>query len=217
MRLIFLGPPGAGKGTQAKVIAQLFTAAHLSTGEILREAVKNNTEVGKRAKSYMDKGELVPDEVVIKIVAESLARPDIARGFILDGFPRTEQQAIALDGELAKISLAIDAVIYFDTSAEVSIRRLSGRRVCRKCGANYHIASMKSRQEGVCDICAGELYQRDDDKEATVKNRLVVYERQTAALIEYYKNKGMLETVSGDLDVDAVRDHLTALFKAKRL
>lgn len=213
MRLIFLGPPGAGKGTQAKVVSERFNIPHISTGDILREAVKTNSPVGRQAKSYMEKGELVPDEIVTKIVVERLKMPDTSNGFILDGFPRTKQQAVSLDEELKKIKKALDYVIYFNTSPQMSIARLSGRRVCRSCGANYHVVNIKPKKEGVCDLCGGELYQREDDKEKTVENRLKVYQLQTRDLIDYYKSKGILETVSGDLNVEEVFDELSKFFK----
>lgn len=208
-----MGPPGAGKGTQAQVVSKRFNCPHISTGDILREAVKLNSEVGRQARFFMEKGELVPDDIVIKIVIERLAKPDIKKGFILDGFPRTRKQAVSLDEELRKIGLRIDSVIYFDTSEEVSIKRLSGRRVCRSCGANFHIVNMKAKKEGVCDICAGELYQREDDKVETIKNRLNVYQNQTRDLIEYYKSKGILETVNGDLDVEKVFETIAKFFR----
>ncbi len=215
MRLVFLGPPGAGKGTQAKVISERFGTPHISTGDILREAVGNNSPVGKQAKGYMDKGELVPDDIVINIVVDRLSRPDVKKGFILDGFPRTKNQAVSLEAELSKISLGIDNVIYFDTGEETSIARLTGRRVCRSCGMNYHIVNMPPKKEKVCDACGGELYQRDDDKVETVKNRLKVYKRQTADLIDYYKSRGILEEISGELNVEEAFNKLKSLFTSK--
>lgn len=215
MRLVFLGPPGAGKGTQAKVISERFGTPHISTGDILREAVGNNTPVGKQAKGYMDKGELVPDGIVIKIVVDRLSKADVKRGFILDGFPRTKNQAVSLEAELDKIGLGIDNVIYFDTSEETSIARLTGRRVCRSCGMNYHIVNMRPKKDNVCDACGSELYQRDDDRVETVKNRLKVYRRQTEDLIDYYKSRGILEEVSGELNVEEVFNKLKGLFTSK--
>jgi len=212
MRLIFLGPPGAGKGTQAKVISGKFSAPHISTGDILREAVKDGSPIGKEAKGFMDRGELVPDEIVIKIVVERLAKPDTADNFILDGFPRTKKQAVSLDEELTRRGIGIDFVVYFDTREETSITRLSGRRVCKACGANYHSANIKPKKENMCDICGGELYQRNDDKVETIKNRLQVYRKQTADLIDYYKSKGILEKVSGDLNVEEVFKELSVFF-----
>jgi adenylate kinase len=215
MRLVFLGPPGAGKGTQAKVVSERFRIAHISTGDILREAVKNGSPVGKEAKGYMDRGELVPDGIVIRIVAERLSQPDVKNGFILDGFPRTKQQAVSLEAELKALGIAIDDVIYFDTSAETSISRLSGRRVCRNCGMNYHIINMPPKKENVCDACGGQLYQRDDDKVETVKNRLEVYKRQTADLIDYYKSRGTLKEISGELNVEEAFGKIKDLVTSK--
>ncbi len=217
MRLVFLGPPGAGKGTQAKVLSGDFNVAHISTGDLLREAVKNNSAIGRQAKAFMEKGELVPDELVIRMVVQRLGEPDTEPGFILDGFPRTRPQAVSLDDELKKAGLGIDLVLYFRTSEETVIKRLSGRRVCRSCGANYHLATMRPKKDGVCDVCGGELYQRQDDTEETVKNRLVVYQLKTQALIEYYASRGILETVSGDLSVDQLRSELTAVFNSRGL
>ena len=212
-----LGPPGAGKGTQAKVLSQTYAIPHISTGDILREAVKNNAPVGKKAKAYMDKGELVPDDVVNQIVVERIGEDDAARGFILDGFPRTRVQAQRLDESLGELGIALDLVLYFETSNRVAIARLSGRRVCRKCGANFHITNIPPKVNGVCDHCGGELYQRPDDSEETVKNRLVVYEQQTKELVEYYRGKGLLRTVSGDLDVQEVFVILSKMFKDEGL
>lgn len=217
MRLILLGPPGAGKGTQAKVLTSRFGIPHISTGDMLREAVSSKTPVGLKAKSYMDKGELVPDEVVIEIVKLRLQKSDIKKGFILDGFPRTLAQAKNLDATLQKMGQDIDLVIYFETSAGVSIRRLGGRRVCRLCGANYHTVNMPPKKQGVCDKCGGDLFQRDDDKEETVRNRLTVYEQKTKNLLDYYKNKSNLRTVSGDKEVDEVFQQLVKIFQVDNL
>ena len=183
MNIVLLGPPGAGKGTQAKVLFQEFRVPHISTGDMLRESVKAGAKVGVLAKSYMDKGELVPDSVVIDIVSERIAKNDTKGGFLLDGFPRDEKQADELDKALNKIGKKIDSVLYFKTSPETSISRLSGRRVCEKCGANFHIKNMPPKAEGICDTCGGDLFQRDDDKAETVKHRLVVYGKNTASLM----------------------------------
>lgn len=212
MRLVLLGPPGAGKGTQAKVLSQGYHIPHISTGDILREAVKAKTLVGMRAKEFMDKGGLVPDEVVIEIVAERVARPDCKEGFILDGFPRTGAQAKALDSTLTRLKCPIDLVLYFKTSVEMIIQRLSGRRVCRNCAATYHIRNIPSKVAGKCDLCGGELYQRDDDKEETIRNRIKVYENTVPQIIDYYEAKGILRTVSGDMDVDEANAYLKKLF-----
>lgn len=208
-----MGPPGAGKGTQAAELSKKFGWIHISTGNMLREAVKNKTALGAEAKKYMDSGELVPDSVVTKIVVERINAMLPDQGFILDGYPRTEAQAKWLGDALRELQRPIDKVVYFETSPEVSIARLSGRRVCRKCGANYHIKNIPTKKEGVCDKCGVELFQRDDDKEETVRNRLRVYEEQTQKLLFYYKGKGILEAVSGDLGVDKLFKELSALFR----
>ena len=215
MRLVFLGPPGAGKGTQAKVVSERLRIPHISTGEMLREGVRNSSEVGRQANDYMDKGMLVPDEIVTKIVVERLTRPDAAAGFILDGFPRTKKQAVALEEELKAQGSGLDYVVNFDTSEHMIIARLSGRRVCSSCGAIYHIVNMKPKTDSVCDTCGSALYQRVDDKVDTIKKRLDVYLRQTADLIDYYKSRGLLRTVSGDLSVEEVFDELAKFLNRK--
>lgn len=217
MRLVLLGPPGAGKGTQAKVLSKEYDMPHISTGDILREAVKAQTPIGLKAKLYMDKGELVPDEVVIEIVAQRVAKPDCEKGFMLDGFPRTAAQAKALDATLAELKRPIDLVLYFKTSVGTIIQRLSGRRVCRGCGENYHIKNIPPKVAGRCDRCGGELYQRDDDKEETVLNRIRVYEKTVPEIISYYEGKGILRTVSGDYDVEEAHDYLSKLFVKEKL
>jgi adenylate kinase len=217
MKIILLGPPGAGKGTQSVVLSKAYSVPHISTGDILREAVKTGTQLGLKAKSYMDKGELVPDEVVVGIVVERLGKSDTKKGFILDGFPRTLKQAEALDAALTDISSGIDLVIYFDTSAKTAIARLTGRRVCKGCGHNYHIKNMRPMKDGICDKCGKDLFQRPDDNEETVLNRLKVYETQTKPLIDYYINKGLLTKVSGDMDVDQLNRVLSNIFADKKL
>ncbi len=217
MKLVLLGSPGAGKGTQAKVLSDEFKIPHISTGDILRDAVKDKTATGKKAKEFMDRGELVPDDIVIEIVAHRLMKPDCQNGFILDGFPRTEAQAKAVDETLVEIKSPIDLVIYFKTSIDTIISRLSGRRVCKRCGANYHIKNIPPKVSGKCDICGGELYQRDDDKEETVRKRIEVYEKAAPEIINYYKGKDKLRTVSGDLDVARVHLHLSELFLKEKL
>jgi len=217
MRLVLLGPPGAGKGTQSVILAKQYSVPHISTGDILRESVKRGASLGLKAKSYMDKGELVPDDVVIGIVAERLKLPDCKSGFILDGFPRTLKQAEGLDEALKNIASDIDLVLYFETSERVAITRLTGRRVCRKCGFNYHVKNIPPKSEGVCDKCGGELFQRPDDTEKTVRNRLVVYEQQTKPLIAYYEKKGVLKKVSGDLDVQELNGVLSKVFSEAQL
>ena len=213
MRLILLGPPGAGKGTQAEVLSKEYKIPHISTGDMLRETVKKQTPVGLKANAYMLKGELVPDEIVIEIVSQRLASADAKGGFILDGFPRTKRQAEALDKALEKSGMPIDIAIYFDTTDQVVIKRLSGRRVCKSCGANFHITNIPPKKEGVCDLCGSALIHREDDKEETVRNRLEVYKKETSGLIDYYKRKGILRTVSGDLDVKELFGVISKLLK----
>ena len=217
MKIVLLGPPGAGKGTQGVVLSKNYRIAHISTGDILREAVKAGTALGKKALEYMNKGELVPDEIVTGIVVERLAREDAKKGFILDGFPRTLKQALDLDKELKRIVSSIDMVLYFEIPENIAIERLTGRRVCKKCGANYHIKNIPPKIEGICDKCGGELFQRPDDKEETVLNRLKVYEEQTKPLIEYYTKKNMLKKVSGDLGVNELFKVLSKVFAGTKL
>lgn len=217
MKLVLLGPPGAGKGTHAQVLSKEFKVIHVSTGDMLREALKAATPLGLEAKEYMDKGELVPDKVVIALVAERLSRPDAAGGFVLDGFPRTRQQGEGLDLTLRRLRMPLDLVIYFKTSQAVIVSRLSGRRVCGQCGKNYHIKNFKPKVDGVCDICGRALVQRPDDKEETIGHRLEVYEKQTAPLVEYYRKKGALVEVSGDLDLNPLQAILADLFHKKGL
>ena len=217
MKLILLGPPGAGKGTQSVELSKRYGVPHISTGDILRESVKAGLALGLKARSYMDKGELVPDEVVIGIVAERLKNPDTKPGFILDGFPRTVKQAIGLDEALKKIGSGIDMVMYFQTSPKTAIERLTGRRVCKNCGFNYHVKNMPPKKEATCDKCGGVLYQRPDDNEATVLNRLKVYEEQTKPLVDYYARKGILKKVSGDLGVSELFKALSQIFVEARL
>lgn len=202
MRLVLLGPPGAGKGTQAGVLCKNYSLMHMSTGDLLREAVKNNTAEGVKAKSYMDKGELVPDKIVAGMITEKLKKENVSTGFILDGFPRTKNQAQILEAVLNDLNLPLDMVLYFDTSEETILKRLTGRRICRSCGKIFHITNIPPKKEGICDVCEGELYQRNDDKEETIKNRIEVYNKQTSELIDYYQQKKILSKVSGDLDVD---------------
>ena len=213
MKLILLGPPGAGKGTQSVRLSKEHGWIHISTGDMLRDAVAKGAELGKKAESFMDAGELVPDDIINKIVVERIKDIPGASGFILDGYPRTEAQAQKLQEALSKLGQHIDKVIYFKTSPEVSIKRLSGRRVCRKCGANFHVSNIPPKREGRCDKCGGELFQRPDDKEETVRNRLNVYEEQTKKLLAFYEKKKMVMPVSGDLDVDGLFRELSVLFK----
>jgi adenylate kinase len=207
-RLIFLGPPGAGKGTQARDVARRWGVPQIATGDMLREAAAAGTPLGLEAKRYMDTGALVPDEVVIGLVGERLAQPDSASGFVLDGFPRTVPQAEALDELLRGREIDIDRVVYFDVSRDELIRRLSGRRTCRQCGTGYHVVSAPPRMPGRCDRCGGELYQRDDDAESTVARRLDVYATQTAPLLDYYRRRGLIAEIKGEGPVDEVAARL---------
>ncbi len=211
MYLVLLGPPGAGKGTQAKRLAQNLSLPHISTGDILRQNVKDGTQLGKQAKDIMDKGLLVPDDLVAKMLDERFNNPDIKNGFILDGYPRTLPQAFTLDKILAAKKLAVDLVVYLDTSDAVIIKRLTGRLVCSKCAANFHVTNMPPKVAGVCDICQGALFQRSDDNEITVRKRLEVYKQQVASLIDYYKKSGKLQSLNADLGAQVVLDQIVAL------
>lgn len=198
MRIAFLGPPGAGKGTQARDLARAWSVPHIATGDMLREAVAAGTALGREAKAYMDRGALVPDDVIIAMIAERLRQPDARSGFLLDGFPRTIPQAEGLERLLKDIGQPLERVIYFDVAEPELVRRLTGRRVCRGCGHSFHVVSNPPRREGVCDACGGELYQRVDDSESTVRNRLGVYRTQTSPLLEWYAARGLLVTVEGE-------------------
>ena len=198
MKIVLLGGPGAGKGTQAQRLVAEYGVAHISTGDLLRAAIKNGTELGKQAKSYMDKGQLVPDELVVNLVKERLADDDAQKGFILDGFPRNTAQAVVLDSELKDMGLALDAAVLVDVDPDVIVKRLSSRRTCKNCGYTAPAGV------DVCPRCGGEMYQRDDDKPETIQSRLDVYQTQTAPLIEYYKGHGLLKTVNGEQAVDDV-------------
>jgi adenylate kinase len=198
VRIAFLGPPGAGKGTQARELARAWSVPHIATGDMLREAVAAGTALGREAKAYMDRGALVPDDVIIAMIAERLRRPDAQSGFLLDGFPRTIPQAEGLERLLKDLGQPLERVIYFDVAEPELLRRLTGRRVCRACGHSFHVVSNPPRRDGVCDVCGGELYQRADDSETTVRNRLRVYREQTAPLLEWYAGKGLLATVQGE-------------------
>lgn len=204
MRLILLGPPGAGKGTQASGIINKYDIPHISTGDIFRKNIKEGTDLGKKAKEYMDKGLLVPDELVVDLVANRLTEDDTKNGFLLDGFPRTVAQANALDSELNKLGWSLDNVINIVVSKDDLIERAVGRRICKDCGATYHIKFNPSTIPGKCDVCGGELYQRDDDNEETVAKRIEVYENQTSPLIEYYDDKNILLNIDGAQDIDKV-------------
>lgn len=205
MRLVFLGPPGAGKGTQARELAREWGVPHLATGDMLREAVAAGSRLGLEAKRYMNHGALVPDDVIVGLMRERLARPDAARGFIVDGFPRTIAQAEAFAQLLKDSGHTFDSVIFFDVSEGELLRRLTGRRVCRACQTAYHLVFAPPMRPGVCDKCGGELYQREDDGEKPVRIRLEVYARQTSPLLDYYRQRGLLATVAGEGSIDAIR------------
>ena len=215
--IVLLGAPGAGKGTQAGILKEAYGLLHVSTGDMLREAIKEGSRTGMAAQSYMNKGELVPDSIVTELVVDRLARPDAGHGVILDGYPRTLAQAESLDGALEKTGKAVNTVLYFKTSDEVAIQRLSGRRVCPKCGFNYHIKNIPPKTEGVCDKCGVSLMQREDDRPETVKNRLVVYGERTKDLIDHYRKKGTLREVDGDLPAEKLFENIKTLFSEEGL
>jgi adenylate kinase len=204
MNIVLMGPPGAGKGTQAEVMARNLFVPHISTGDIFRANIKAGTELGQLANQYISKGDLVPDEVTMAMIRDRLAEDDCAEGFILDGLPRTIGQADALEGVLADQGKSLDKVVNIDVPIEKLIARLSGRRVCRNCSQTYHLLNNPPMEEGICDECGGELYQRADDSEETIKNRLDVYVAQSSPLIEYYEAKGLLLSIDGDQSINDV-------------
>jgi adenylate kinase len=216
MRVVLLGPPGAGKGTQARRLAARWSVPQIATGDMLREAVAHGTRLGLEARRFMDAGELVPDAVIIGLVRERLAQPDGRKGFVLDGFPRTAAQAEALDQLLEAEGTPLDRVVLFEVPDEEPVARLSGRRVCRSCGRNYHVTLSPPRTPGRCDVCGGELYQRTDDEEATVRRRLAVYGRDTRPLVDYYRRRGLLVAISGTGPVDKVHDDLVKATEGAR-
>lgn len=211
MLLVLLGPPGAGKGTQAERIVEKYDLVYISTGDILRNAIKKKTSLGLQAQQYMEKGQLVPDDLVISIVTERFQESDCAGGALLDGFPRTVGQAQSLDGVLAEMNRRIDRVILFTVEEEELTSRLTGRRVCRECGANFHIKFNAPKVRNVCDQCGGELYQREDDSLGTVVERLKVYRDQTAPLIEYYRERGLLTSIDGNADIDKIFNQISSV------
>jgi len=213
MNLLFMGPPGAGKGTQAKLISERYNIPHISTGDMLRDAVAKGTELGKKVKEIMEKGELVSDDLINQIVKERLSQKDCDRGFILDGYPRTLKQAHALEDILWKLSKKLDLAIFVDVPEEKLVLRITSRRVCPKCGRVYNLLSLKPRNDEVCDDCNVKLIQRDDDKEETVRRRYKVYMEATQPLIDYYKNKGILRVVNGDLDIAEVTNNILRILE----
>jgi adenylate kinase len=217
LRLVLLGPPGAGKGTQAGVLSQRLKLCHISTGDMLRKNIKDATRIGQKAKEYMQKGELVPDEIVIQMVKEAIVTENSLSGFILDGFPRTLDQAEHLDKLLADLNKTLDLVVDFKTTTSVIIERLSGRRICRNCGANYHIKNIPPKVEGVCDKCGGRLYQRSDDRPETIIKRIDLYHKSASPIIDYYRKREILESVSGDLEIEALYKVLVNIFNKRSL
>ena len=215
MRIILVGPPGAGKGTQAEKIVAKYNVAHISTGDILRANVKAGTELGKKAKSFMDAGALVPDDVIVGMMRGRLAEDDCKNGFILDGFPRTVPQAEALDSLLAEMGIKLDGVILLDVDDDTVVGRLCGRRMCKKCGRIFHVSFKPSSKGDLCDECGGELYQRDDDKEEVIRQRLAVYHSQTAPLVDYYGKAGLLLRVPGAEAGDKVLGHIEAMLGSR--
>ncbi len=213
MRIILLGPPGAGKGTQAKRLAEKLNLAHISTGDILRRNVLDQTSLGREAKDFMERGLLVPDELMSKMLFERFTQEDVKKGFILDGYPRNLAQAITLEGIFKQKNIDIDMVVYLDSSDAVIIQRLSGRLVCSACGANFHKTNMPPKKQGICDKCAAALFQRTDDKEETIRKRLEVYKKEVSSLIKYYQEKNKLYRLSADGEAEVVLNEIIALSK----
>ena len=211
MNIVLMGLPGAGKGTQAEKIVEKYGIPHISTGDMFRAAIKDGTELGLKAKSFMDNGDLVPDEVTIGIVRERLSKEDCEKGFLLDGFPRTVAQAEALENILADLGKKMNYVININVDKDILMERLTGRRICKECGATYHLVFNPPTEEGVCDRCGGELYQRADDNEETVQNRLDVNIKQTQPLLAYYEDKGYLKNIDGQQDIHRVFDDIDEL------
>ena len=214
MKIIMLGAPGAGKGTQAKQIASKYQIPHISTGDIFRANIKNGTELGKKAKEYMDQGLLVPDELTCDLVMDRISQDDCANGFVLDGFPRTIPQAEALDAALTQVGAKMDFAIDVDVPDSHIVNRMSGRRACLNCGATYHVVAIPPKKEGICDTCGKELVLRDDDKPETVQKRLDVYHDQTQPLIDYYKNQGILKSVDGTVPMEEVFANIVEILGA---
>lgn len=213
MRIILFGPPGAGKGTHARILSEKWKIPHLAAGDLLRGHIREATDVGKRAKAILERGELVPDALINELMAEQLEKPAAKRGFILDGYPRTLGQAEALEEVLGRHRERLDSALYFKTSEEVVVERLSGRLVCPQCGANFHIRNIPPKKKGICDRCQGPLVERSDDRPETVRHRLKVYEKETAPLLEFYRKRGLLREVPGDFDVSELQEELAKVLK----
>lgn len=213
MKVVMLGAPGAGKGTQAKMIASKYSVPHISTGDIFRANIKEGTELGKKAKSYMDQGLLVPDELVVDLVVDRLQQEDCSNGYVLDGFPRTIPQAEALDAALSKLGTKLDFALDIDVADDFIVKRMGGRRACVTCGATYHIVNIPPKKEGICDTCGSELVLREDDKPETVEKRLSVYHEQTQPLIDYYKHSGILVTLDGTQDMNDVFNSICSVLE----
>lgn len=213
MRTILLGPPGAGKGTQAAVIVNEFDVPHISTGDIFRYNIKQGTELGKKAKDYMDQGLLVPDDLVVAIVEDRIKQEDCKKGFLLDGFPRTVPQAEALDQVLKNMGVSLDKVVSIEVDKDKLVKRVVGRRICKECGSTYHIEFNPSTQGELCDQCGGKLYQRADDTEATVSKRIEVYLTETQPLIQYYENKGILVVINGEQEIEEVSKEIVNVLR----
>ena len=207
MNIVLLGPPGSGKGTQAQMIAEKYGVVHISTGDILRENVRGGTDLGKEAKTYMDAGKLVPDELLINIIKDRLAKPDVAGGYMLDGYPRTTPQAEAMDKILPELGQKIDVVVNINVPDDELVKRLGGRRMCQ-CGVSYHLKFNPPKKEGICDVCGGELYHRGDDKEEAILNRLEVYKTQTQPLIDYYNTAGIIASINGAGEITEIFDEI---------
>jgi adenylate kinase len=216
MYILLMGPPAAGKGTQAEKLIDAYKIPHISTGDMFRAAVSQGTELGKEAKKYMDAGGLVPDVVTIGIVREGLAKPECAKGFILDGFPRTQEQAVALDGILKELGIKLTGVVNIEVPDKDLVARVTGRRICKKCGATYHITFNPPKVEGICDKCGGDLYQRDDDKAETVKHRLAAYHSQTEPLISYYKKQGLYIEIDGTQPINKVYSNVKSSLDSRK-
>lgn len=214
MNIILMGLPGAGKGTQASEIVKKYPIPHISTGDMFRKAIKDETDLGKEAKSYMDRGELVPDEVTIGIVRERLAEEDAKKGFLLDGFPRTVEQADALNEILSELDRKVDAVINIEVAEEELMNRLTGRRICEVCGTTYHLVFNPPKVDGVCDLDGGKLYQREDDNPETVANRLSVNVKQTKPLLDFYENQGVLKNIDGSRQIDNVTEDVIQILES---